>query len=127
MVHVVRRVLVKEADRYQCEARVFDRHNRPVLRSRHVRDAVRVPDDHVRVLDGPVCRSVGRQARAARMAVGKRAGASVNLIGRVWCHPQVVARERAALAGKRVLAREKSRRRLRQELVAHRIADPVLR
>src|SRR5205823_3217533 len=95
--HVQRRVAVEEARRQQLEARLVDRHHRPLLGAREVRDAERVPEDQVlalqrRVAFGPAAETVAAQALVDVVAGG------VELRRIVTRYPEVVAEETGSAA-----------------------------
>ena len=64
--YVESRVLVEEAERLQREPDLRHGHHGPVLRSRQMVEAERVPEHDILVLDRPILRDVGRQAGAPR-------------------------------------------------------------
>src|SRR5699024_2369060 len=64
---VERRVAVEEAVGLEPEARVVDRHDRPVLRARDVREAEGVPHDEVAAVDVAARGDRLGEARTARV------------------------------------------------------------
>ena len=98
--HVERRVAIEEAERDELEARVLDGHHRPVLGTRDVRDAERVPEHDVGADERPVGRCPPRQSVFTGRLVRMRSGRPP-LARLVRRDPQVAGGERGAAADRR--------------------------
>ena len=67
--YVHRRILIKEAGRFEHETRISDRHYRPVFRPREMVNADGIPGNEVRILQRTITRSPLHQSIRRKVLV----------------------------------------------------------